>query len=153
LPQRGTIKYMTDGEIRLNRWKRLVNSKFTVWIVALLAVVMLCISATIAFGFGAFGDTKPDPLEHLPAITDNSPATLKVISTDDADVANMNATTPSTEAAAALQTQDITSAPQSTVNQQQAAVGASLNAGQVNLQAPVVPGVNALNLDKLNLGL
>jgi hypothetical protein len=142
---------MKEGQHVIGRMKRMLNSKLTILVVAVLAVVMLCISATIAFGFGAFGSSEP--LERMPTVTDNSPSTLKVVTTDDSDVANMAATLPSTEAAGALQSQNAASAPQSTVNEQQSAAGASLNAGSVSLQAPVVPGVNALNLDRLNLGL
>ncbi|HEV7454995.1 MAG TPA: hypothetical protein VGO07_07085 [Candidatus Saccharimonadales bacterium] len=135
------------------RLKRAMNSKMLVWGIALLAVVLICLSATVAFGVGPFrSERHPQPSEHMPEVgADNTPSLLKVVTTDDADIANMGATLPSTAAAAALQTQDTTATPQSPVSGQAAAVGTSLSAGAVNLQAGVNTAVNTLNIDKLGL--
>jgi hypothetical protein len=135
------------------RLKRAMNSKLLIWGIALLALVLVCLSATVAFGMGPFrSERHPKPSEHMPEVgTDNTPALLKVVSTDDADIANMGATLPSADAAAALQTQDTNTSPQSTVSGQAAALGASLTAGTVNLQAGVNTAINALNVNELGL--
>jgi hypothetical protein len=83
--------------------------------------------------------------------TGNTPPLLKVVTTDDADIANMGATLPSMAATAALQTQATTATPQSPVSGQAATVGATLSAGAVNLQAGINTAVNASNIDKLGL--
>jgi hypothetical protein len=136
------------------RLKRVMSSPLVIWAIAIIALILVCLSATVAFGMGPFRSAAhPNkPSEHMPEVgTDNTPSTLTVIGTDDGDIANMAATTPSTGAAAALQTQDATAIPQSTTSEQSATLGASLNAGVVNLQAGVTSTVNAANLDSLGL--
>jgi hypothetical protein len=124
--------------------KKLIDSRWVLWVAALAAVALICATATIAFGFRP-GEHKPAPTmkNHQETVPDTTQPVLEVVMDSDGDVTATSDDAPSKAAANALQHQN---AVNETVKGPQAAPDASitqsLHAGTVNLQAAPAPIIN-----------
>ncbi|HSX17439.1 MAG TPA: hypothetical protein VLH86_05065 [Patescibacteria group bacterium] len=125
------------------------DSKVVVWSAVVLAILLLCATATVAFGMHR-SRSDENALKHIAPLSAQDQPTLKVIGTDD-DLLGKDGSVPSTGAAAALQTQNTANTPQSPVSADAATAANALHAGAVTLQAGVGSNVNGLSVNEPGL--
>lgn len=135
--------------------KKILETKWVLWAVALIALVLVCLTARIAFGSNAAPKPAiPQLKSHAATLPTSDQPLLQVVPDSDGDVAGTSAATPSTQGLNALQAQNTSTTPQSTTDANAAAAAQSLHAGAVQLQAGVTAGVDGLSINaSAGLGL